>query len=182
MDRSGNSTTCDGPHVTRDTHVGLVACGCPCGWLGSSVCCLALSLACPSTTDFSGICGCRCSSLEKCTGTFLAVLTFECSPTGRAAVVHFGFVCCLLWVVGLLAEYCNVSSSKEIFVAYAPLVINRAGKTNFICRNLYKTYESVGFVLGSKFFLTFCTTQDENQSGKICIDIFYRILECILIE
>jgi hypothetical protein len=60
--------TCDGPHVTRDTLVGLVAGGCPrgwlgswarclvlsaggCphGWLGSWACCLVLSLACPST-------------------------------------------------------------------------------------------------------------------------------------
>jgi hypothetical protein len=35
---------------------------------------------------------------------------------------------------------------------------------DIICRNLYKTYKTVGFVLGSIFFLTFCTTQDENQS------------------
>ncbi len=48
-DRSGISMTCDGPHVTRDTHVGLVVRGCPRGWLGSWVCCLALGLACPST-------------------------------------------------------------------------------------------------------------------------------------
>ncbi len=60
-------------------------------------------------------------------------------------------------------EYCNVSS-RGLFLANAPLVINRAGKTHFICRNLYKTYETVGFVPGSNFFLTFCTTQDENQS------------------
>ncbi len=33
-----------------------------------------------------------------------------------------------------------------------------------MCRNLYKTYETVGFVPGSNFFLTFCTAQDENQS------------------
>ena len=71
-------------------------------------------------------------------------------------------VCCGLWVVsGIL--YGNVSR-KELFVADAPLVINRAGKTHFICRNLYKTYKTVGFVPGSNFFLTFCTTQDENQS------------------
>jgi hypothetical protein len=48
-DQSGISMTCDGPHVTRDTHVGLVVCGCPCGWLGYWVHCLALGLACPST-------------------------------------------------------------------------------------------------------------------------------------
>jgi hypothetical protein len=48
-DQSGISTTCDGPHVTRDTHLGLVTRGCPRGWLGCSVRCLALSLACPST-------------------------------------------------------------------------------------------------------------------------------------
>jgi hypothetical protein len=51
----GICTTCDGPHVTRDTSVGLVAGGwlgswvlslaCPRGWLGSWV----LILACPST-------------------------------------------------------------------------------------------------------------------------------------
>ncbi len=63
-------------------------------------------------------------------------------------------------------EYCNVSS-KELFVADAPLVINCAGKTHFICRNLCKTYKTIRFVPGSNFFLTFCTTQDENQSrGK----------------
>jgi hypothetical protein len=66
----GIRMTCDGPHVTRDTRVGLIAGGCPCGWLGSwSRClvlrlvaggcpcgwlsswapCLVLSLACPST-------------------------------------------------------------------------------------------------------------------------------------
>ncbi len=53
-DQSGISMTCDGPHVTRDTHVGLVACGCPHGWLGCSVHCLALSLAYPSTLKCSG--------------------------------------------------------------------------------------------------------------------------------
>jgi hypothetical protein len=57
-------------------------------------------------------------------------------------------------------------SSKELFVADAPLVINCAGKTHFIRRNLYKTYETVGFVPGSIFFLTFCTTQDENQFSE----------------
>ncbi len=41
----GICTTCDGPHVTRVTRVGLVAGGCPRGWLGSWI----LSLACPST-------------------------------------------------------------------------------------------------------------------------------------
>ncbi len=51
----GILTTCVGPHVIRDTRVGLVACGwlgpwvlslaCPRGWLGSWV----LILACPST-------------------------------------------------------------------------------------------------------------------------------------
>ncbi len=56
-------------------------------------------------------------------------------------------------------------SSKELFVADLPLVINRASKTHLICRNLYKTYKTVGFVPGSNFFLTFCTTQDENQSA-----------------
>ncbi len=81
LDQSGISTTCDGPHVTLDTHVGLVAHGYLYGWLSSLVRCLALSLACPSTTDFAGICGCHCGSLEKCTGNFLAVSTFECSPT-----------------------------------------------------------------------------------------------------
>ncbi len=88
LDQSGISTTCDGPHVTPDTHVGLVACGCPRGWLGCSVRCLALSLACPSTTDFARICGCRRASLEKCTGTFLAVSTFECSPTQSSLLCH----------------------------------------------------------------------------------------------
>ncbi len=39
--------------------------------------------------------------------------------------------------------YCH-ESSKELFVANAPLVINHAGKTHFICRNLYKTYKTVG--------------------------------------
>ncbi len=53
-DRSGISTTCDGPHVTRDTHVGLVTRGCPRGWLGCSVCCLALRLACSSTWSGGG--------------------------------------------------------------------------------------------------------------------------------
>ncbi len=75
-EQSGISTTCDGPHVTRDIHVGLVVCGCPHGWLSSWVRCLALGLACPSTTDFAGICGCCCGSLEKCTGTFFGNLDF----------------------------------------------------------------------------------------------------------
>jgi hypothetical protein len=48
-----------------------------------------------------------------------------------------------------------------------PLVINRAVKTHFIRRNLYKTYKTIGFVPGSNFFLTFCTTQDENQSTLV---------------
>ncbi len=72
-----------------------------------------------------------------------------------------------------VTEYCNVSS-KKLFVANARLVINRAGKTHFICRNLYKTYETVGFVPGSNFFLTFCTTQDENQSPTNGIDRAYH--------
>jgi hypothetical protein len=54
-DQSGISTTCDGPHVTRDTHVGRSVRGCPRGWLGFWVRCLALGLACPSTPDFAGI-------------------------------------------------------------------------------------------------------------------------------
>ena len=43
-DSSGIHETCVGPHVTRDTHVGLVAHG----WLDS----LVFSLACSSTGDF----------------------------------------------------------------------------------------------------------------------------------
>ncbi len=46
----GICTTCDGPHVTRDTRVGLVAGGCPRGWLGSWV----LSLAYLSTLPEPG--------------------------------------------------------------------------------------------------------------------------------
>jgi hypothetical protein len=35
--------TCVGPHVTRDTHVGLVACGCLEAGLGSELSCAACS-------------------------------------------------------------------------------------------------------------------------------------------
>jgi hypothetical protein len=55
----GICTTCDGPHVTRDTRVGLVAGGCPRGWLGSWV----LSLACPSTRGDSSFS--QCSSMSR---------------------------------------------------------------------------------------------------------------------
>jgi hypothetical protein len=41
---------------------------------------------------------------------------------------------------------------------------NGAGRTLFMCRNQYKTYDTVGFVPGGNIFHTFCTTQDENQS------------------
>ena len=44
-DSSGIHETCVGPHVTRDTHVGLVARG----WLDSLVFSLVFNLACSST-------------------------------------------------------------------------------------------------------------------------------------
>ncbi len=42
----GIRMTCDGPHVTRDTRMGLVAGGYPCGWLGSWARCLVAG-GCP---------------------------------------------------------------------------------------------------------------------------------------
>ncbi len=41
---------------------------------------------------------------------------------------------------------------------------NGAGRTLFMCRNWYKTYNTIGFVPGGNIFHTVCTTQDENQS------------------
>ena len=50
-DSSGTHETCVGPHVTRDSHVGLVACG----WLDCLVFSLIFNLACSSTfTNLAG--------------------------------------------------------------------------------------------------------------------------------
>jgi hypothetical protein len=169
-DQSGISTTCDGPHVTRDTHVGLVARGCPHGWLGCSVRCLALSLACPSTTDFAEIWGCCHCSLEKCTGTFLAVSTFECSPT------CCGSCCCCCSCCGASA-YASASArchchGVNLAVIVAPSAIIAAavggGKNSHDC-----IINFAGAIFKSKVTPEYIKDQrQQNSAGarqKICM-------------
>jgi hypothetical protein len=51
----------------------------------------------------------------------------------------------------------------------SPKFENRAGRTHFICRNSYKTYNTVGFVPGGNIFHNFCTTQDETLTAQLQI-------------
>ncbi len=52
---------------------------------------------------------------------------------------------------------------------------NGASRTLFMCRNWYKTYDTVGFVPGCNIFYTFCTTQDENQSVSLPSGLCFKV-------